>query len=138
LFTINIKILESETGRFLLVGGVTVFIDFIIYLFLLFILDLETEISKGVGFSSGALFAYFVNRSYTFNSSTKGLFVFLLFWALYITTLSVNIATNELGLAYLGVSNFGIGLSLFIATGLSALLNFIGMKYLVFRNNWIV
>ena len=132
---VNIKILESETGRFLLVGGTTVLIDFIIYLFLLIILDLETEISKGIGFSSGALFAYFANRGYTFNSSTKGLFAFSLFWALYIMTLSVNIATNELGLAYLGEGNFGIGLSLFIATGLSALLNFIGMKYLVFRNN---
>jgi putative flippase GtrA len=132
---VNVKVLESETGRFLLIGSTTALIDFIIYLFLLVILDLETEISKGVGFSSGALFAYFANRGYTFNSSTKGLFAFSLFWALYIMTLSVNITTNELSLSYLGKDSFGIGLSLIIATGLSALLNFIGMKYLVFRNS---
>jgi putative flippase GtrA len=132
---INVKILESETGRFLLVGSTSVFIDFIIYLFLLIVLDLETEISKGIGFSSGALFAYFANRGFTFNSSAKGFFVFSLFLALYITTLSVNIITNELGLLFFGEDSFGIGLSLFIATGLSALLNFIGMKYLIFRNN---
>jgi len=58
-----------------------------------------------------------------------------LFWALYVTTLFVNISTNELSLSVFGGNSFGIGLSLFIATGLSALLNFVGMKYLVFRGN---
>lgn len=135
LFMTNIKIFKSEAGRFLLAGSASVLIDFIVYLFLLLVLGLETKISKGVGFSSGALFAYFANRKFTFNSATKGFFVFLLFWVLYITTLSVNIATNELGLSLFGKDSFGIGLSLFIATGLSALLNFIGMKYLVFREN---
>ena len=131
----NTKLLKSEISRFLLVGSTSVLIDFIIYLFLLIILELETEISKGIGFSGGALFAYFANKNYTFNSSKKGFFAFLLFFSLYITTLFVNIVTNELGLSFLGEGGLGIGLSLFIATGLSALLNFIGMKYLVFRGN---
>jgi polyisoprenyl-phosphate glycosyltransferase len=131
----NTKLLKSEISRFLLVGSTSVLIDFIIYLFLLIILELETEISKGIGFSGGALFAYFANKNYTFNSSKKGFFAFLLFFSLYITTLFVNIVTNELGLLFLGEGGLGIGLSLFIATGLSALLNFIGMKYLVFRGN---
>ncbi len=131
---INVKILESETGRFLLVGSTTVLIDFVIYLFLMLVLGLETEVSKGIGFSSGALFAYFANRGFTFNSSTKGFLAFSLFWVLYITTLTVNIFTNELGLSIFGEEGFGIGLSLFIATGLSALLNYFGMKYVVFRS----
>lgn len=132
---VDIKILKSETGRFLLVGSTSVLIDFIIYLCLLIVFGLGTGLSKGIGFSGGALFAYFANRGFTFNSSTKGLFVFLLFCTLYITTLSVNIATNELGLSFFGKGSFGIGLSLFIATGLSALLNFIGMKYFIFRSD---
>ncbi len=131
---INVKILESEAGRFLLVGSTTVLIDFVIYLFLMLVLGLETEVSKGIGFSSGALFAYFANRGFTFNSSTKGFFAFSLFWVLYITTLTVNIVTNELSLSIFGEEGFGIGLSLFIATGLSALLNYFGMKYVVFRS----
>ncbi len=131
---INVKILESEAGRFLLVGSTTVLIDFVIYLFLMLVLGLETEVSKGIGFSSGALFAYFANRGFTFNSSTKGFFAFSLFWVLYITTLTVNIFTNELGLSIFGEEGFGIGLSLFIATGLSTLLNYFGMKYMVFRS----
>ena len=68
LFITNIKIFKSEAGRFLLVGSTSVLIDFIVYLFLLFVLGLETKISKGIGFSSGALFAYFANRKFTFNS----------------------------------------------------------------------
>ena len=132
---INIKIFKSEVGRFLLVGSTSVLIDFIVYLFLLLVLGLETNISTGFGFSSGALFAYFANRRFTFKSPAKGFFAFSLFWALYVTTLFVNISTNELSLSVFGGNSFGIGLSLFIATGLSALLNFVGMKYLVFRGN---
>jgi putative flippase GtrA len=131
---ISTRILESEAGRFLLVGGTTVLIDFVIYLFLLFIVGLETEISKGIGFTGGALFAYFANREFTFNSPTKGFFVFSLFWILYITTLTVNVSINEFSLSVFGVESFGIGLSLFIATGFSALLNYIGMKYMIFRS----
>lgn len=130
---IDARLFKKEFGRFLLVGATTVFIDSVVYLLLFVFLDFEAIISKGVGFSVGALFAYFANRKFTFKSYKKGFFVFLLFWAVYIVTLFVNITANELGLSFFGEGGVGIGLSLFIATGLSALLNFIGMKYLVFR-----
>ena len=131
---INIRILKSEAGRFLLVGSTAVLIDFITYLLLLFVVGLETKISKGIGFSSGALFAYFANRKFTFNSSTKGIFVFSLFWVLYISTLVVNVSLNELSLSVFKKDDIGIGVSFLIATGFSALLNYIGMKYVIFRN----
>jgi putative flippase GtrA len=130
---ISSRIFESEARRFLLVGSMTVAIDFSVYFFLLIIAGFDTGVSKGIGFSSGTFFAYFANRNFTFNSPVKGFFIFSLFWALYITTLTINIGTNELGLLILGESDVGILLSLFIATGLSALLNYIGMKFIVFR-----
>jgi len=109
-------------------------LDFVVYLFMLFFLNLGTELSKGVGFSCGALFAYFANRTFTFKSSAAGLFAFALFWVLYIVTLLINILVNEFSLSVFGKEGIGIGLSLFIATAVSALINFIGMKYLIFKS----
>jgi len=133
----NFRMPQSEFIRFLLVGGTTVLIDFVVYFFILYIVGLETEMSKGVGFSTGTLFSYFANKNFTFNSSLKGPSVFLLFVTLYFTTLIVNIGVNELSLLFFGRSVAGISLSLLIATVFSALLNYIGMKYVVFKGQTI-
>jgi len=127
------KMPQSEVLRFLLVGGTTVLIDFFIYLLLLYVMGLETNFSKGVSFSSGTLFAYFANKKLTFKSQLKGTYVFVLFLILYIGTLTINVSVNELGLLVFGKTEIGFILSLFISTGFSAVLNFIGMKYLVFK-----
>ena len=135
LFMTNFRILDSEIGRFLFIGSLTVLFDLFIYLFLLAILNISSELSKGLGFSCGAIFAYFANRNFTFNSYVKGILAFSFFWALYVTTLFVNIAVNELGLSFFKKDNFSIGLAFLMATGVSASLNFIGMKYFVFRGD---
>ena len=127
------KMPQSEVLRFLLVGGTTVLIDFFIYLLLLYVMGLETNFSKGVSFSSGTLFAYFANKKLTFKSQLKGTYVFVLFLILYLVTLTINVSVNELGLLVFGKTEIGFTLSLFISTGFSAVLNFIGMKYLVFK-----
>ena len=127
------KMPQSEVLRFLLVGSTTVLIDFFIYFLLLYVMGLETNISKGVGFSSGTLFSYFANKKVTFKSQLKGTYVFVLFLILYIVTLTINVSVNELGLLVFGKTEIGFILSLFISTGFSAVLNFIGMKYLVFK-----
>ncbi len=129
----NTKLLHSRVGRFLLVGGATVLIDFIIYLLLLF-LGFETDLSKSFSFSGGAIFAYFANRRYTFKSKRKGLFSFMLFWVLYILTLTINVSVNELALLIFGKTQLFIIFAFLIATGLSATINYIGMKYIIFRS----
>jgi len=128
----NIMLLHSQVGRFLIVGITTVLVDFVIYLLLLFF-DFETGLAKALSFSSGAIFAYFANRGYTFQSKRKGLLRFILFSALYILTLTINVGTNGLVLSVLGTAQFFIIFAFLIATSLSAIINYIGMKYIIFR-----
>ena len=128
----NIKLLHSQVGRFLIVGITTVLVDLIIYLLLLFF-DFETGLAKALSFSSGAIFAYYANRSYTFQSKRKGLLRFILFSALYILTLTINVGVNGSALSALGATQFFIIFSFLIATTLSAVINYIGMKYIIFR-----
>ena len=128
----GIKLLHNQVGRFLIVGITTVLIDFVIYLLLLFF-DFETDLSKALSFSGGAIFAYFANRSYTFQSERNGLLRFILFSALYLLTLTINVGMNELVLSVLGEAQLFIVFAFLIATSLSATINYIGMKYIIFK-----
>ena len=129
----NTKLLHSQAGRFLLVGGATVLVDFVVYVLLLFV-GIETDMAKGISFSMGAVFAYFANKGYTFNSQKKGLYRFMLFSVLYGLTLVVNISANELVLFLLDKTQLFIVFAFLVATIVSAILNYLGMKYIIFKN----
>ena len=126
------KLLEYEVARFLIVGGTTVLIDLICYFILIYI-GFDTFLSKGVSFSVGTVFAYFANRNYTFQSSMGGFFRFTVFTLLYLSTLVVNVASNEIILKFTSHINGSLMIAFLIATSLSATLNFTGMKYIVFK-----
>ncbi len=127
-----IKWLEYELFRFLIVGSTTVFVDLVCY-FVLLSMGYDTHTSKGISFSVGTIFAYFANRSYTFQASKRGSLKFFIFCILYLSTLIVNIFTNEAILELMGRTNISFVLAFILATILSAILNFIGMKYYVFQ-----
>ena len=129
---ISVKLLEYEIVRFLIIGGITVLIDLICY-FILIYTGFDTSLSKGISFSIGTIFAYFANRNYTFKSSIDGWFKFSVFMLLYLLTLAVNIVSNEIVLNLTSQISASLMIAFFIATSLSATLNFIGMKYIVFN-----
>ena len=123
---------NSQIIRFLFVGGTTVIIDFVVYSTLL-LLGNTTQISKGLGFFAGTVFAYFANKKVTFKSKNSGPLKFLLFILLYLFSLSANVVTNEIVLYILNYTKLSFLLAFIIATALSASMNFFGMKYIVFN-----
>ena len=123
--------MKYDVSRFIVVGIATVFIDLIFYLILIDF-SFEAPLSKGVSFTIGALFAYFINRSYTFQTSNRGMLRFIFFATLYVLTLTVNVVINEVILNLLNNFNYALFIAFLIATTISATLNFIGMKYFVF------
>ena len=128
---IVMKWLEYEIGRFLVVGGTTVLIDLICYLMLIY-MGFDTHLSKGISFSIGTVFAYFANRNFTFRSSMAGSVRFIIFSLLYLSTLVVNVTANEVVLNLTGRTDASFVMAFVLATVLSATLNFMGMKYIVF------
>ena len=128
------RLLKNEINRFLLVGITTVLIDLSVYSLLLF-LELDTYISKGISFNVGALFAFYANKNFTFKSNTKSPFKFILFLILYFTTLGINVSFNEIILSLIGKSELSLFIAFVIATAISATINFLGMKHIVFKSN---
>ena len=127
----NIK--KNEMFRFLLVGLTSFAIDFMTYFSFLFF-EVEYSIAKGVSFVFGALFGYYANRSFTFQSSKRGPKTFFLFSLLYLITFIANVGVNKIMVQVLQDYQFNFFIAFIAATAVSTGLNFIGMKRIVFTN----
>ena len=123
-------VLGREVRVFLVVGVTTVLIDLACYR-LLVAFGIATGIAKGISFTTGALFAYFANKAWTFRAQGSAA-SFAKFWGVYLATLVLNVLVNEAGVRLLGTSETGLLISFLVATGASATANFLGMKFVVF------
>lgn len=124
--------IRREAVIFLIVGSLTVLVDFLCYRSLLHF-NLSHSLAKGVSFILGTIFSYFANRFWTFNHHNllKAGSV-LRFVLLYLSTLLVNVLINKAILSSCSFTYYNIEIAFLVATSTSALLNFIGMKFFVF------
>ena len=124
--------IKREAFIFLFVGSATVLTDLVVYNLLLLSMAIGTNVAKGIGFVAGLL-SYVANKNLTFGHTSHQpgvldvIFLFMLspFRSMWI----VNAAMLEI----LTNWSHAITFAFIIATGASAALNFLGMKYFVFR-----
>jgi putative flippase GtrA len=133
--------MKRELAIFLIVGSLTVLIDFLIYHALMHFKSLgfnSVSIAKGISFIGGAIFAYFANRFWSFQQQTTSSGSVTRFILVYILGLSTNIAINYLSISWLSdaiiTPEYIILIAFVLATGVSATFNFIGMKFFVFTD----
>ncbi len=133
--------IRRELARFLLVGSLTVLLDFLVYSGLLSWHVLATDPAKGLSFITGTLFAYVANRFWTFDNRQPAPGSAPRFILVYGATLMTNVAINAVMLTllrgpleFISLANqHAVGLAFLVATTVSATLNFVGMRTWVFR-----
>ena len=125
--------IKREPQIFLIVGSLTVFVDFLAYRGLIWTGLLEINSAKAIGFLAGTVFAYCANRFWTFGHKKHAPGSVWRFVLLYTLTLGSNVFVNAIGLRMLDEVSPSVLIAFLIATGVSATLNFIGMKYFVFK-----
>jgi putative flippase GtrA len=126
--------IRRELGAFLVVGSLSVLTDYLIYRFLLRENLLTVEEAKCVGFIAGTVFGYFANRHWTFGGRLVQKGSPWRFALLYAITLSVNIGLNAVALNAFIALTAAVPLAFLIATAVSATMNFVGMKFFVFKS----
>lgn len=127
--------IKRELMIFLIVGLLTVLIDFISYRGLIWLHWLNVDLAKGAGFIIGTCFAYFANRLWTFGHKNHAPGSMWRFVLLYAMTLSVNVCVNFLALYIFNQFSQVVLIAFLLATGISAMLNFFGMKWFVFKHH---
>ncbi len=124
--------IRKEIPVFLIVGATTVGVDFLTYKLLLWT-GIDYNPAKAVGFVTGTVFAYAANRLWTFGHVAHKPNSLPRFCLLYGLTLAANVLINRFFLFALEVMIQAVQIAFLIATGVSATLNFLGMKFFVFR-----
>lgn len=119
--------------RFLLVGGGAALLDLASYLFLRFV-GLPTPIAKSCSFALAAAAAFFGNKHFTYRRDISSKASAWLYALLYTCTLGLNVLINDGVLHVLRQkASYEIAAAWFIATAISAGVNFIGTKVVIFR-----
>jgi putative flippase GtrA len=124
----QLKSTKNEIPRFIVTGIFAVATDYFSYLALINIIDVD--LSKACSFVLGSLVAFFLNKFWTFNSEKKAAAAIGPFIILYSSTFFVNVSLNHFSLAYITDMKT---IAFLIATSASTILNFIGMKFWVFK-----
>ncbi|WP_026453500.1 GtrA family protein [Saccharomonospora iraqiensis] len=125
--------LLTQVLRFVLIGGFCALVDSGIY-WLLLQAGLWVHLAKALSFIAGTTTAFFLNRRFTFTGAQKGgagqLGGFVL---LYTVTFFVNVGTNALALHLLPDLRWRVALAWVLAQGTATTINFIMLKWVVFR-----
>jgi putative flippase GtrA len=93
--------IRRELAIFLIVGTLTVIIDFLTYRGLSWAQLLDMNSAKGLGFLTGTLFAYFANRFWTFGHKAHAAGSVWRFIIVYSFTLAANVLVNAFLIAWL-------------------------------------
>ena len=125
-------IISKQLKYFLIIGLVTVLIDYSTYRSLIFF-ESNISIAKSIGFAFGTTFSFIANRSITFNVKNDFFGHLVKFGLLYFTSMMFNVYVNSISLGLFTNSNLKMQISFILATIISATINFRGMKYFVFK-----
>jgi len=124
--------LPRSLRRFIVTGLAAVAVDGATYALLLK-LGLLPSPAKGFSFIAGAAFAYFANRLWAFDDAEKRRGEIVFFCLVYGMSILVNISINHGVLRLGGEDTWAYPAGWFLATGASATLNYLGLRFLVFR-----
>jgi putative flippase GtrA len=149
-----VKVVIKQITKFFIIGVSAVLVDFIIYYLLSDLLSVQLDVSKAVGFMVGTVYTYFLNKMWTWRhteKSNKGMVI--KFGLVYAVSFVFNILINKYGLVLIDEFDVSLNcnfvktnelttlfsikghkfLAFFLATLVSAVINFIGQKFLVFK-----
>lgn len=119
---------KRELSRFIVTGILAVTSDMLCYYLL--INFIPVDIAKGLSFIAGSFVAFFMNKLWTFENTAAVHSTAIQFSCLYSTTFIANVSVNHLVLIIFSDMTM---LAFLAATGASTILNFIGMKFWVFK-----
>lgn len=116
---------------FLVVGITCMVVDLMVYRLLGWTLGMRLDVAKAISYWAGVCVGFVGNKLWTFQSQSKSLAEPAAYLAQYFVTMLVNVGCNSLVLTLLGPQ--ATALAYITATGVSTVLNFVGLRWFTFR-----
>ncbi len=126
--------LNNQLFKFIIVGGLSTVLNYTIFASLYFF-NVYYILASVIGYFSGLILGYLLNRSWSFSSVTDNKKIEFIFYSfVYLFSLALSVAALRLA-----VDNFGVDplLGNFLAIAVSTIINFIGLKFLIFNKRII-
>lgn len=120
----------KSQARFLVVGGSSTLLDFIIYMLLS--TKLNITISKFISMTVSSIYSFIINKNWTFNNKNKITFILTFKYILCVfINIFVNTTSNTL---IFNLTNNKI-ISFLFATGIAMIVNYTIQKKIVFKED---
>lgn len=116
--------------RFLVVGGSSTLLDFIIYMVLS--TKLNITISKFISMTISSIYSFLINKNWTFNNKNKITFILTF---KYILCVFINIFVNTTSNTLIFNLTKNKIVSFIFATGIAMIVNFTIQKKIVFKED---
>jgi putative flippase GtrA len=118
----------SRVVKFAVTGIAGTILDFLAFNVVL-VLTGHPVLARGIGYVFGTIWAFFVNRSWVFKSQ-NGISSLIPFLALYgssgFVAVTIQSVLNE---------SLGVFIAYLFSLVVASVMNFVGMRFLVFRNS---
>jgi putative flippase GtrA len=123
------RLLNRELVRYFLAGISAVIVDLAVYLVLIHYTTTDPSTAKKYSFIAGGIWAFFINKFFTFRKHAVKLKEPFLFILVYLIGFLLNSVIHNAVLASTGITL----LSFICATFVSVVWNYAGQKWIVFR-----
>ena len=117
--------------KFCLIGIEITVLSYLIFIILYYFLQVNYMISTGVGFVAGVLLGFLFNKLYTFQSKRKNLVTIPEYFLVYTSTLFFTLSFVGFLVEFLNIKPL---LSYLLTQPFIILINFLGLKIIVFKN----
>ena len=122
----------KQFRRFVAVGLVCLFTDLPVYYALVNGLGWEAGWAKAASYLAGVAVGFLLNKRWTFESTARNWTEPATYLSLYAVTLGINVGCNHAVLSW-GGDSFRL-LAFLFATGVTTVLNFVGLRLVTFRS----
>ena len=127
------KLQNSQIIRYIMTGGMTTVINYIIYI-LLTAVQLDYLVANSIAWLGAVIFAYYANRHMVFRSGGNKKQEFIRFFSLRLATLVVENLLLFMFVGYIGAAELP---SKILVSVITVVLNYFACKYSIFKEGGV-
>ena len=124
---------NSQIFRYIMTGGMTTVINYIIYI-LLTAVSMDYLVANSIAWLGAVIFAYYANRHMVFRSEGSKKQEFVQFFSLRLATLAVENLLLFMFVGYIGAAELP---SKIVVSVITVVLNYFACKYSIFKERGV-